>query len=116
MSGIHLKPSKHFLGQDLEAKNLTKYSGFRNILTSVEFVCNLGTMYDALSELSDVSKQLQGMHITLPEAVVLLSRQVQISASKTDCLGVYAKRMAVPNKMCTIKALFCMTAKLLKSM
>lgn len=81
----------------------------------MEFVHNL-SMYDALSELSGLSKRLQTMDITLPEALSRLSGQGLISACVVVCLGIYAIKMAVPNKICTVKTGIRMTAKLLKSM
>lgn len=55
-------------------------------------------MYDALSELSHVSDQLQTMDFTLPEAFLHLSGQALVSASTVFSFGIYAIKMAVPNK------------------
>lgn len=41
-----------------DSKHGAKHSGLRNILTSAAFVYNLGIMYDAVSELCDLSKHL----------------------------------------------------------
>lgn len=81
----------------------------------MEFVHNLGIMYDALSELSDLSKQLKKKNITLAEAILLFSKQVQISAPNADSLGAFVTWMAVPNKTCPVKILNCLRRKLLKS-
>lgn len=55
----HLEPfrpiTESFHEAGLEARGCAKYSGFRIILTSLEFIHNL-SMYDALSELSDLSE------------------------------------------------------------
>lgn len=39
-----------------------QYIGLRNILTSATFVCNLGIMYHAASEMCDLSKHLRERH------------------------------------------------------
>lgn len=53
--------SKHFT--DAAKWHLEiQYIGLRNILTSAAFVYNLGIMYDAVSELCDLSKHLKERH------------------------------------------------------
>lgn len=53
--------SKHFA--DTAKWHLEiQYIGLRNILTSAAFVYNLGIMYDAASELYDLSKHLKERH------------------------------------------------------
>lgn len=53
--------SKHF--PEAAKRHLEiQYIGMRNILTSATFVCNLGIMYDASSELCDLSKHLKERH------------------------------------------------------
>uniref|UniRef100_H3A963 Uncharacterized protein n=1 Tax=Latimeria chalumnae TaxID=7897 RepID=H3A963_LATCH len=73
-----------------DSRQRAKYSGLRHILTSAEFVHNLGVMYDAVSELSDLSKQLQRKDITLPEAHMSMSRQIRVFASMADTAGPFA--------------------------
>lgn len=45
-----------------DSKQWVKYIGLRNILTSAAFVYNLGIIYDADSELCDLSKHLKERH------------------------------------------------------
>lgn len=45
-----------------DSKQWVKYLGLRNILTSAAFVYNLGIIYDAVSELCDLSKHLKERH------------------------------------------------------
>lgn len=53
--------SKHFT--DAAKWHLEiQYIGLRNTLTSAAFVYNLGIMYDAVSELCDLSKHLKERH------------------------------------------------------
>lgn len=53
--------SKHFT--DAAKWHLEiQYIGLRNILTSAAFVYNLGIMYDAVSDLCDLSKHLKERH------------------------------------------------------
>lgn len=51
-----------------ESRERAKYKGLHDALTSVPFVFNVGVMYDALTELSDLSRMLQKRGRTLPEA------------------------------------------------
>lgn len=68
----------------------------------MEFVHNLG-MYDALSELSHLREQWKTMDIMLPEPILRLSGQAQVSVPIAVSFGIYAIKMAVPNKICTMK-------------
>lgn len=45
-----------------DSSERAKYKGLHDVLTSVPFVLNLGVMYDALTELSDLSRMLQERH------------------------------------------------------
>lgn len=56
-------------------------------------------MHYVLSEVRNLSKQLQRKDVSMPEAVSLLSRQDHISASKADGLGAEVTKMALPKKM-----------------
>lgn len=47
-----------------------------DLLDNMSFVFNLGEMYDALTELSDLSRLLKKRDMTLPEADKLPARQV----------------------------------------
>ncbi|CAK6977847.1 E3 SUMO-protein ligase KIAA1586-like [Scomber scombrus] len=70
-------------------KERAKYRGLNDVFTSMSFVFNLGVMYDALTELSDLSRLLQKRDMTLPEADKLLARQV--FESMVSSLGPYTK-------------------------
>uniref|UniRef100_A0A671U0D7 HAT C-terminal dimerisation domain-containing protein n=1 Tax=Sparus aurata TaxID=8175 RepID=A0A671U0D7_SPAAU len=65
--------------------------GLNDVFTSVSFVFNLGVMYDALTELSDLSRLLQKRDLTLPEADKLLARQVRVFESMISLPGPYTK-------------------------
>uniref|UniRef100_A0A3B3CDZ6 DUF4371 domain-containing protein n=1 Tax=Oryzias melastigma TaxID=30732 RepID=A0A3B3CDZ6_ORYME len=69
---------------------LAKYKGLHDILTSVSFVANLGVMYDALSELSDLSRMLQ-RHVELPSQRVFEGSQQDAAGcgAKLHCCGDY---------------------------
>lgn len=52
---------------------------------------NLGVMYDALTELSDLSRLLQKRDMMLPEADKLLARQIRVFESMVSLPGLYTK-------------------------
>lgn len=56
-------------------------------MQSKEFLCDLGLMYDALSELANLSQQLQAHSITLLRADQLLKRTIRVLASFKDTPG-----------------------------
>lgn len=66
--------TESFQGPGKEAKRCAKYSGFRIILTSMEFFHNL-SMCDAVSELCDLSELSQTTDTAVPEALSHLSGQ-----------------------------------------
>ncbi|XP_060867447.1 E3 SUMO-protein ligase KIAA1586-like [Metopolophium dirhodum] len=51
-----------------DGKERSKYLGINNMLTSKDFVFNLGMLYDVLNELSDLSLQLQKRDLGLAKA------------------------------------------------
>jgi len=55
-----------------------KYSGLATRLSSKQFVQNLGLMCDALTELADLSLEVQKRSITIPVAHRAISRQVAV--------------------------------------
>lgn len=61
--------NKHFenasVDQTRSAKERQTYKGLAHRLQSTEFLSDLGLMYDALFELSNLSQQLQAQSITL---------------------------------------------------
>lgn len=73
-----------------DSKQQAKYSGLRNILTSAAFVYNLGIMYDAVSELYDLSKHLKERH-NIARSLFWVSKQIQVFASMADNPGSFAE-------------------------
>ena len=53
------------------------------------FITNLGLMFDALEELADLSLSLQKADVTLPAAIKLIARQVQVFTARKDCDSEY---------------------------
>ena len=64
-----------------------KYKGLNARLTSKIFLHNLGIMYDALTELSDLSRQLQRRDMTFERAHRLIDRQIRVIESMADNPG-----------------------------
>ncbi|KAI4792176.1 hypothetical protein KUCAC02_033560, partial [Chaenocephalus aceratus] len=56
-------------------------------MQSKEFLCDLGLMFDALSELANLSQQLQAHSVTLLRADHLLKRTIRVLASFKDTQG-----------------------------
>ncbi len=80
---------KHFSDKaddtSCDSRERAKFSGFAKKLENPIFIQNLGLMYDALQELSDLSLALQKADITLPVAHRLISRQVEVFLARRDC-------------------------------
>lgn len=55
-----------------------KYSGLATRLSSKQFVQNLGLMFDALTELADLSLEVQRRSVTIPVAHRAICRQVAV--------------------------------------
>jgi hypothetical protein len=53
-------------------------------------MCNLGIMYDALAELSELSLLLQNREMTLPDADRYIKRTIRILESVSSSPGPYA--------------------------
>uniref|UniRef100_A0A3P9DT09 HAT C-terminal dimerisation domain-containing protein n=1 Tax=Maylandia zebra TaxID=106582 RepID=A0A3P9DT09_9CICH len=68
-----------------------KYKGLNDVLTTVSFVVNLGIMYDALTELSDLSRMLQRRDMTLDQADRQLDRQIRVFESMISTPGPYTQ-------------------------
>ncbi|XP_036066733.1 E3 SUMO-protein ligase KIAA1586-like [Oryzias melastigma] len=82
---IHFKAAAADTTRD--SRERAKYKGLHDILTSVSFVANRGVMYDALSELSDLSRMLQRRDMTLDQAKRLLDRQIRVFESMVSTPG-----------------------------
>ncbi|XP_031349437.1 E3 SUMO-protein ligase KIAA1586-like [Photinus pyralis] len=76
-----------------QSKERCTYSGLKDRLTETGFVYNLGLLYDALSELSYLSLELQKRNKTLPEAHALITRQIRVVESMIDNPGIYLKQV-----------------------
>jgi len=73
--------------QTRNSKERQTYRGLAHRMQSKEFLCDLGLMYDVLSELANLSQQLQAHSITLLRAEQLLKRTIRLLASFKDCPG-----------------------------
>lgn len=75
---------KHFQESSLDnsrsSKEKSTFDGLKLKITTTSFVLNIGLLLDALSELSDLSLELQKRCITLPEAHNLI-RQILVFES-----------------------------------
>lgn len=70
-----------------DSRERAKYNGLKTILTSKKFVYNLGILYDALMELSDLSLQLQKRDLTLPSAHKCILRSIRVLESMANIHG-----------------------------
>src|SRR5215831_12326261 len=90
-AGLH----RHFVGasvdMDRDSATRQKYLGLSKRLTAVAFVHNMGVMFDALTELGDLSRELQKRDMTLPRAQRLIDRQIRVLESMSETAGNYAK-------------------------
>uniref|UniRef100_A0A3P9DK26 HAT C-terminal dimerisation domain-containing protein n=1 Tax=Maylandia zebra TaxID=106582 RepID=A0A3P9DK26_9CICH len=92
-----LTESAHNVGQRLlvigcvlsvrDSRERAKYKGLNDVLTTVSFVVNLGIMYDAFTELSDLSRMLQRWDMTLDQADRQLDRQIRVFESMVSTPG-----------------------------
>ncbi len=73
--------------QKRNSKERQTYRGLARRMQSKEFLCDLGLIYDALSELANLSQQLQAHSITLLRADQLLKRTIRVLASFKDTPG-----------------------------
>ncbi|KAF3844349.1 hypothetical protein F7725_007512 [Dissostichus mawsoni] len=69
------------------SKERQTYRGLARRMQSKEFLCDLGLMFDALSELANLSQQLQAHSVTLLRADHLLKRTIRVLASFKDTQG-----------------------------
>ena len=73
------------------------FKGMATTMSSINFVLNLGAMYDSLEELASLSKYLQERNIMLPRAHTLVAhtlveRQIRVFMSKRDLpAGIHFK-------------------------
>jgi len=72
-----------------DSRERAKFSGMINKLKNPVFLKNLGLMYDALEELSDLSIALQKSDISLGSAHRMICRQIELFLSRKETMGVY---------------------------
>jgi len=86
---------KHFCAKAddtcADGREKAKFAGFAKKLANPIFIKNLGLMYDALEELSDLSLALQKSDITLPVAQKLISRQIEVFVARKDNHSLHYK-------------------------
>jgi len=68
--------------QKLDRKDRAQYKGMADKLSSTSFLLNLALMFDALEELSELSECLQADSVTLPKAMRLIGRQIEVFSSR----------------------------------
>lgn len=85
MLQVHFSSAANDVTKDSTERS--KYKGGYDVLTSVPFVFNFRVMYDALTELSDLSRMLQQRDTTLPEAQKLLTPQIRVFESMVSTPG-----------------------------
>ena len=69
---------------DRDAKTRSKMKGLAKHLASVQFVNDIGLMYDVLQELSSLSLELQKQAMTLDKADRLVKRTIHVLESFVD--------------------------------
>ena len=72
-----------------DGKERAMYKGLSLRLGSVEFVKNLGAMYDALQELAELSIELQKNDICITEAHRVITRQIKVFEAMVDSPGTH---------------------------
>lgn len=85
----HLTQASNDMSRSSSEKCMFK--GMAKTMSSVDFVVNLGVMYDALEELACLSKDLQERNISLLRAHNLVKRQVRVFSSMVDYPGLRYK-------------------------
>jgi len=82
---------KHFVESSIDnerdGKERSKYFGLNTMLTSKDFVFNLGMLYDVLNELFDLFLQLQKRDLGLAKAHTMIDRTVRILESMIEIHG-----------------------------
>lgn len=63
------------------SKEKDEYIGLKNTLKSIEFIHKLGILFDALTELSDLSLKLQKRDLSLVAAHKLIEKTIRVLES-----------------------------------
>lgn len=72
------------------AKERAKYLGLAERISSKEFVLNLGLLFDALTELAQLSTALQKNDIAIPSAHNSILRCIQVFQARKEKPGIYS--------------------------
>ncbi|KAE9524067.1 hypothetical protein AGLY_015548 [Aphis glycines] len=75
------------------SKEKSKYLGLQRHLASIEFVTNLGIMYDALCELADLSTSLRNRSHTFTQANRCIQRRIMVFDSIAENYGPRTKEV-----------------------
>jgi len=98
---------KHFLEASLDntrdTKERSKYAGLNKMLTSNEFILNLGILLDALHELSDLSCQLQNRDLSLASAHTVIERTIRVIDSMVETPGPKLKEVNLVSQEMSFK-------------
>jgi hypothetical protein len=86
---LHSHFSSKVTDNTLDSKEKAKFTGMVKKMENPNFITNLGLMFDALEELADLSLSLQKADVTLPAAIKLIARQVQVFTARKDCDSEY---------------------------
>lgn len=93
---------KHFIDASLDntrdTKERSKYLGLNKMLTSNEFILNLGMLYDALYRLFDLSLQLQNRNLSLGSAHTIIERTFRVIDSMVETQGPKLKEVNLAAK------------------
>jgi len=100
---------KHFqessINNERDGKERSKYLGLNNMLTSKDFVFNLGMLYNILNELSDLSLQLQKRDLGLAKAHSMIDRTVRILESMIEIHGPKLTEVNLANEEMVFKGI-----------
>lgn len=84
---LYLHFSNAMIDDQRSSKEKSKYIGLRNTLKSIEFVHNLGILYDGLTELSDLSIELQKRDQSFVNAHKSIERTIRVLNSMANTNG-----------------------------
>jgi hypothetical protein len=97
----------HFTKASLDVqrddRDRRKYSGLATRLSSQQFVQNLGIMFDALTELAELSLEVQKRSITIPVAHRAICRQVAVFEAMCSKSGPHLQEVDNALQLSTFK-------------
>jgi hypothetical protein len=86
-----------------DSKERAMYAGLAKRISTHEFVGNLGTLYDACQELSELSTELQKRTLSLPDGHRAIARQVRVLESMIDRRGEFSAETLLAEQHNTFK-------------